>query len=91
MERFGEPEQNPRFWRGLSPRTYVDRIEASVMMHHGRLDESCPYRWATATYAALRDAGVDVTLHTYENEGHTFYPEWELSMRRTVEFLRAKA
>ena len=91
MERFGEPEQNPKFWRELSPRTYFDRIEASVMMHHGRLDESCPYRWAIATHAALRDADVDVTFHTYESEGHTFYPEWELSMRRTVDFLRANA
>lgn len=91
MERFGAPDENPTFWRGLSPRYYVDRIGASVMMHHGRLDESCPYRWATATHQALQKADVDVTFHTYENEGHTFYPEWELSMRRTVDFLRAKA
>lgn len=91
MKRFGSPEENPTFWRGLSPRTYVDRIDASVLMHHGRLDDSCPYRWATATHAALQDADVDVTLHTYETEGHTFYPQWELSMRRTVDFLRAKA
>jgi dipeptidyl aminopeptidase/acylaminoacyl peptidase len=91
QERFGTSEENPRFWNELSPRTYVDRIEAAVLMHHGRLDDSCPYRWATATESALKAADVDVTLHTYEREGHTFYPDWELSMRRTVDFLRERA
>lgn len=91
IERFGAPDDNPAFWRGLSPRTYFDRVTASVLIHHGRLDESCPYPWAIATYTALQEADVDVTLHTYDLEGHTFYPEWELSMRRTVDFLRANA
>jgi dipeptidyl aminopeptidase/acylaminoacyl peptidase len=91
MERFGTPDENPKFWRGLSPRYYFDRVEAKVLMHHGRLDDSCPYRWAVETHSALKDAGVSVKLHTYDNEGHTFYPDWELSMRRTVDFLRAHA
>jgi dipeptidyl aminopeptidase/acylaminoacyl peptidase len=89
-ERWGTVEENPEFWAGLSSRTYFDRIDAAVMMHHGTLDESCPYGWAEATRDALRRADVDLSFRSYEGEHHTFFPQWELSMERTVEFLRSK-
>ena len=89
-ERWGTVEENPKFWAGLSSRTYFDRIEAAVMMHHGTLDESCPYPWAEATRDALRRADVDLSFQSYEGEYHTFFRDWELSMRRTVDFLRSE-
>ena len=89
-ERWGTVEENPEFWAGLSSRTYFDRIEAAVLMHHGTLDESCPYPWALATRDALRQAGVDVDFRSYAGEYHTFFRDWELSMRRTVDFLRTE-
>ncbi len=88
MDRFGGTRRNPRFWRELSARTYADRIDAAVLMHHGTLDESCPFAWAEATRDALGEAGVDLTFHAYPGEGHTFSRDWELSMERTVAFLR---
>lgn len=89
-ERWGTVEENPEFWAGLSPRTYFDRIQATVMMHHGTLDESCPYPWAEATRDALRKADVDVHFHAYPGEQHTFSRDWEVSMQRTVNFLRSE-
>ena len=89
-ERWGTVEENPKFWAGLSSRTYFDRIQAAVLMHHGTLDESCPYPWAEATRDALRRAGVDLKFQSYEGEYHTFSRDWELSMERTVTFLRSK-
>lgn len=89
-ERWGTVEENPKFWAGLSSRTYFDRIEAAVMMHHGTLDESCPYPWAEATRDALRRADVELSFQSYEGEYHTFFRDWELSMRRTVDFLRSE-
>ena len=89
-ERWGTVEENPKFWAGLSSRTYFDRIEAAVLMHHGTLDESCPYPWAEATRDALRRASVDVNFQSYEGEYHTFSRDWELSMERTVDFLRSE-
>jgi dipeptidyl aminopeptidase/acylaminoacyl peptidase len=91
VRRLGTYEENPRQWREMSSRYYFDRIDAAVMMHHGTLDESCPYQWALDTRAALQKAGVDLKFHEYEGEGHTFYPQWEQSMRRTVDFLQANA
>ena len=89
-ERWGTVDENPSFWAGLSSRTYFDRIEAAVMMHHGTLDESCPYPWAEATRDALRRADVDLSFQSYEGEYHTFYRDWDLSMQRTVDFLRSE-
>jgi dipeptidyl aminopeptidase/acylaminoacyl peptidase len=91
VRRWGTYEDNPEPWRELSPQYYVGRIDAAVMMHHGTLDESCPYAWALDTKRALERAGVDLTFHSYAGEGHTFYPQWETSMRRTVDFLRENA
>jgi dipeptidyl aminopeptidase/acylaminoacyl peptidase len=88
--RWGSVEENPKFWAGLSSRSYFDRIDAAVLMHHGTLDESCPYAWAEETRDALRKADVKLNFQSYEGEHHTFFPQWELSMQRTVTFLRSE-
>jgi dipeptidyl aminopeptidase/acylaminoacyl peptidase len=87
LRRYGEPREAPRFWREVSPRTYVDRITEPVLIHHGAADESCPIRWSRATLRAMRRAGVDATMYTYPGEPHAFIAGWSLSMRRTTAFL----
>ncbi len=83
----GSPERAPAFWRAASPVTYLGRVRAPLLMHHGTADQTCPPRWSRATYAALRERGKDVTLHAYPGEGHAFGAAWALAMRRTVAFL----
>ena len=87
IDRYGAPERAPEFWRGVSPRTYFDRIEAPILVHHGTADASCPIRWSRRTVAALERAGKDVRMFTYPGEPHAFIADWELSMRRSVRFL----
>jgi uncharacterized protein len=88
--RHGTPRESPGFYRQLSSRTYFDRITEPVLLHHGTNDESCPFPWARATQRALADAGVDSTLQVYPGEMHSFVPQWQLSMDRTIRFLRAQ-
>lgn len=85
----GTPERNTRFWRAASPRPYFDRITEPVLVHHGAVDVTCPLRWSRATVAAMKKADVDVRMHIYPGEGHTFYAAWPSAMRRTTAFLRA--
>lgn len=89
-DRWGRPQESPRFYRGLSPRTYFDRITEPVLSHHGRADDTCPPRWARATQRAMRRAGVDSELRWYPGAGHTFYDQWKGSMEYTIEFLRQR-
>jgi dipeptidyl aminopeptidase/acylaminoacyl peptidase len=87
---FGGPDLSPDFYAGLSARTYFDRITAPVLLHHGREDGTCPYRWSVATQQALAKAGVDSELMSWDGEDHAFYAEWDSSMDRSIEFLRAR-
>lgn len=86
----GTPEAAPDFYAELSARTYFDRISDPLLIHHGRTDGSCPFRWATATQRALTAAGADSTLLSYDGEGHVFYGAWSQSMDRTIRFLRER-
>lgn len=88
FDRFGTPRADPGFYRGLSPRTYFDRITEPVLMFHGTSDDSCPVAWSRTTYRLLRRAGVDARLVIYPGEEHAFIPRWEDSIRTTVRFLR---
>ena len=83
--RYGTPEQNPGFWRENSSRPYFDRITEPVLLVHGRFDDTCPPRWATATERALTRAGVTSRLEWYD-DGHAFGPEFNAAMNRTVRF-----
>jgi len=85
VRRHGTPEQNPDFWRENSSRPYFDRITEPVLLVHGRFDDTCPPRWATATRRALERAGVQTTLAWYA-DGHAFGPAFLAAMDRTVRF-----
>jgi uncharacterized protein len=87
-EEFGTPQESPDFYRELSSRTYFDRITEPLLLHHGTNDESCPFPWARATQKALTRANVDSRLEVYPGEMHSFVPQWQLSMDRTIQFLR---
>lgn len=86
--RFGEPDDEPEFYRDLSPRTYFDRVKVPILAHHGTRDDSCPIAWARATDKALKAADRSTELQVYEGEGHTFEPRWTTSIERSVTFLR---
>jgi dipeptidyl aminopeptidase/acylaminoacyl peptidase len=86
--RFGTPRENPAFYRGLSSRTYFDRVTEPVLALHGAVDGTCPPVWSRTTERFLRGAGADSRLVTYPGEDHTFYARWQDSIVRTVAFLR---
>lgn len=87
VRRYGAPRSNPRFWAGISARTYFDEITEPVLIHHGTSDDTCPIRWSHATARRMDRAGVDVTFEIYEGEEHAFGPQFFASMERTGRFL----
>lgn len=87
--RYGSPEENPAFWKNVSPLNFFDRIRVPVLIHHGTADETVPYAWTQKTLSALRKVRADATLYSYPGEHHAFGPAWPTSMVRTVNFFRA--
>ncbi len=88
FDQFGTPDEQPRFYRELSPRTYFDRITEPVLAHHGTADGTCPPPWARTTQRLMREAGVDSRLSWWQGEDHAFYARWQDSMDQTLRFLR---
>jgi len=88
IERFGSPEDTPKFWAGISAENYFDKIDDPIMIHHGTNDESCKVTWSERAAAQMEALNKDVTLHIYVGEQHAFGPQWELSMQRSVEFFQ---
>ena len=86
----GLPEDNPEFWKGVSPENYWDRTTAPIMIHHGVEDESCSISWARSAVKGLRAAQKEVIFFEYPGEGHNLYASWNKSMIRTVNFLKAR-
>lgn len=85
---YGLPGQqgSARFWREVSARTYFDRITEPLLIVQGGSDDTCPPRWARASYDALRRAGVDARLAWYADEEHAFGPRFLAAMDRTTRF-----
>lgn len=74
-------------------------VKGPVLGHFGSEDEFIPLEDAKKLEGELRDAGVDVTFHYYDGNGHAFFNEVDrlgtydadaaqLSWGRTVSFLR---
>ncbi|MFI9613525.1 alpha/beta hydrolase family protein [Streptomyces sp. NPDC052023] len=82
----GTPEENPAFWREISPITYADRVTEPLLIQHGTADGTCPLKWSEQTAAAFAAAGVDVRLVKQPGEGHTFHARWRSSMDTTMDF-----
>ncbi|QOV47434.1 alpha/beta fold hydrolase [Streptomyces chromofuscus] len=82
----GTPEENPAFWRAVSPVTYVDRVTEPLLIQHGTADDTCPLTWSERTAAAFEAAGKDVRLVKQPGEGHTFSTRWRASMDTTMDF-----
>jgi dipeptidyl aminopeptidase/acylaminoacyl peptidase len=58
----GTPDQNPAGYAHVSPRRYFRRGQPPVLLVQGTADEQIPAAWTTATYRALRRAGVKTRL-----------------------------
>jgi dipeptidyl aminopeptidase/acylaminoacyl peptidase len=89
VRRYGSPERNPTFWRGVSAYPWFDRITEPVLVQHGTADPTCPIAWSRRTVRQLEARGKDVRLVEWPGEGHSFEAAFEPSMRLTLRFLGA--
>ena len=88
LQAYGEPAQNPAFWRNVSAINFFDQVTEPVLIHHGESDSTCPIAWSREALAGLKAAGKTASMYTYPGEEHAFGPAWPTSMARTVAFLK---
>ncbi len=85
----GSPDENPEFWKNISPRNFFYKVEALVIIFHGTNDESCEIAWSRETRDLLVNAGKNVNLVEFPGEHHEFGPQWTNFMKQSADFFRA--
>ena len=85
----GSPQEQPQFWKNISPRTFFTRVDDPVMIFHGTADESCDIAWSRETKDALVHEDKDVTLVEYPGEAHEFAPAHTDFMRQSAQFFKS--
>lgn len=86
LEAYGTRAENPELWDALSPRTYLQRISAPVLLFQGGRDKDVPKEWSDDLAGRLRELSREVTYVEYENEGHEFSTQWQDFMERSSAF-----
>ncbi|MEK7591400.1 MAG: prolyl oligopeptidase family serine peptidase, partial [Patescibacteria group bacterium] len=85
---YGTKEENPEFWSKLSQETFLDRIQAPILLFHGDQDSDVPKSWSDHLFSRLQSLGKSIEYVEYSGEGHEFGPEWNDFMRKTSEFFK---
>ena len=83
----GTLQTNPSYWKDLSPRTFVDRATAPLLIVHGDIDADNLLQSSMETEALWKAAGKDVRLLTLPGEDHVFQVRWQEAMDATIAFL----
>jgi uncharacterized protein len=89
MGEYGDPQQNPNFWREVSSNSFVGEISGPVQLHHGTEDESVPLVFSELLSAELQAAGKPVELYVYPGDNHNISNYFTSAMGRTIEFFNA--
>lgn len=66
----GPPNEKKEVAASASPITHVSKDDAPILLLHGTADKTVPFAQADSFHAALKAAGVDVTLMKLEGVGH---------------------
>jgi dipeptidyl aminopeptidase/acylaminoacyl peptidase len=81
------PEDDPEFYRQVSPFNYLQYVRATMAIHHGVRDESVPYIWSERLRDELTRLGKSVEFYAYSDQPHNFVGGgYDLLITRTNEF-----
>ncbi len=83
---FGSPDENPEFWAGISPNSYLDSVSGPIQLHHSTTDTHVPLAFSELLYDQLIEAEQRVDLFRYESDDHNIAKNFRLAADRTMAF-----
>lgn len=86
IDKYGTFEQNPTFWKSISPISYVKDISGPIQLHHGTADGEVPLLFSQKLDEALKNTKKPVELFTYEGDDHNLSNNLSIALQRSVEF-----
>jgi hypothetical protein len=83
---YGTPEENPEFWRSISPNYFLQDLSGPIQLHHTQGDESVPVEFSEILYGQGLEAGMPIELYTYPGDNHNISGNFGTAMSRSVAF-----
>ena len=83
---YGDPDQNPEFWRFLSANSFLSDISGPLQIHHGTADSSVPVEFSQKLFSDLKSLDKETEFYSYYSDDHNLSNNFTLAMRRSVEF-----
>lgn len=86
IDKYGTFEQNPSFWKSISPISYVRDVSGPIQLHHGTADGEVPLLFSQKLDEAMKKAGKPAELFSYEGDDHNLSNNLGVALQRSVEF-----
>jgi len=86
VEKYGTPEQNPKFWDSISSTSFLADISGPVQLHHGTGDSSVPVEFSQKLESRMKDVGREVEFYSYSGDDHNLSANFSTAMQRSVAF-----
>lgn len=86
VQEYGEPAENPAFWRTLSPNHFLTDLSGPLQLYHARGDASVPVKLSELLYEQGQAAGMPIDLITYPGDNHNISGNFGRAMAGSVAF-----
>ena len=86
IAKYGEPSENPDFWKSISANSYLADISGPFELHHGTSDTSVPIEFSQKLATQMKDVGKEVELFEYAGDNHNLSNNFTLAINRSVDF-----
>ena len=87
--KYGTVEQNPAFWRAVSPNSFLQDVSGPIQLHQGTADVEVPVTFHRALEQGLKAAGKPFVAYVYPGDNHDLSRNLTLALNRSVAFFRA--
>ncbi len=86
VKLYGNPEQNPDFWKAISANSYLADLSGPLQIQHDTGDSEVPVQFSQDLYQEILDAGKTAEYYHYPGDDHDIANYFNLAMQRTIEF-----
>lgn len=86
VQQYGQPAENPTFWRSLSPNYFLTDLSGPIQLHHARGDASVPVKLSEILAEQGKEAGMPVELYAYSGDNHNISGNFGRAMAQSVTF-----
>lgn len=74
----------------FTPNRYYDRINSSLQIHQGTIDDAVPIEWSNEFVEKLDELEIENEYYVYPGADHNLLGGWDLAVVRSIEFYKEK-